>query len=191
MDIELFLAVAAFVASVLVPFMVEAFERPRLEIISSQWTPTGPTLWAFATIRIRNKPLAGPLAKLLTRQAAQGCVVDIDYFRWGTDERVMPTVHGHRYRDIPASSTGEEVAVAALGGGAAFAYSSETYGYNAFGHPAWRLDRGTYRIAVQVRGSSVDYRQFFKLEYLSDDFTRFRLEIILMLRSCHQASARL
>ena len=178
MDIEFALAVAAFVASVLMPFVVEAFERPRLEIVSSQWTPARPASWAFATVQICNKPLAGPLARLLTRQAAQGCVIDIDYFRWGTDERVMPTVHGHRYRDIPASSTGEEVAVAVLGGGAAFAYSSEIYAYKAFGHPVWRLDRGTYRIAVRVRGSSVDHRQFFKLEYLSDDFTRFRLEII-------------
>jgi len=84
MGIELVLGVAALGASVLVPFAVEALERPRLEIIPSQWIPAGPTLWTFAIVQIRNKPLVGPLAKLLTRQAVQGCVVDIDYFRWGT-----------------------------------------------------------------------------------------------------------
>jgi hypothetical protein len=209
MGIELVLGVAALGASVLVPFAVEALERPRLEIIPSQWIPAGPTLWTFAIVQIRNKPLVGPLAKLLTRQAVQGCVVDIDYFRWGTDERIIPTVPGRwtnhqeliesvpcsletlvasrvgerttdrRYRDIPVSRAGEEVAVSVLSGGEAFAFSSESYVHDAFGNPAWRLDRGTYRIVIHVHGSGIDYKQAFKLEYLSNDFAQFRLERIL------------
>jgi len=202
MGIELVLAVAALGASVLVPFAIEAFERPRLEIIPSQWIPAGPAPWTFAVVQIRNKPLAGPLAKLLTRQAVQRCVVDIDYFRWGTGERVIPTVPGRwtnhqeliksvpyppetvvasrvsertRYRDIPASRAGEEVAVAVLSGGEAFAFSSESYVHDAFGYPAWRLDRGTYRVDIHVYGSGVDHKQSFKLEYISNDFAEFRL----------------
>jgi len=151
MDIGLVLAATALVAAFVVPFAVEAFERPRLEIIPSPWLPAGPTPWTFATVQIRNKTIAGPLARVLTRQAAQACVVEIDYFRWGTDERVIQTVYGcwtnhqelihsvpippetiaasradarridRRYRDIPASHAGEEVAVAVLSAGEAFA----------------------------------------------------------------------
>jgi hypothetical protein len=188
--VGLVLTIAALVAAFVVPFAVEAFRRPRLEIIPSPWLPAGPTPWTFATVQVRNKRLAGPLARLLTREAAQGCVVDIDYFRWGTDERVIPTVHGcwtdhtgtetadRRNRDIPASHIGVEVAVAVLREGEAFAVSSESYVPNAFGNPVWPLDRGTYRIVVHVYGSSVDHKQVFKLEYLSDDFGQFRLQII-------------
>jgi hypothetical protein len=82
--VGLVLTIAALVAAFVVPFAVEAFRRPRLEIIPSPWLPAGPTQWTFATVQVRNKRLAGPLARLLTREAAQGCVVDIDYFRWGT-----------------------------------------------------------------------------------------------------------
>jgi len=51
--------------------------------------------------------------------------------------------------------------------------------HDAFGNPAWRLDRGTYRIVIHVHGSGIDYKQAFKLEYLSNDFAQFRLERIL------------
>jgi len=200
MPIYFVLAVAAIAASVLVPFVVEALERPRLEIGPSPWIPAGPTPWTFAIVQVCNKPLAGPLAMFLTRQAAQACVADIDYFRWGTGERVMPTMHGRwtsrqelmaarvskrttgrRCRDIPVGRAGEIVAVAILSRGQAFAFSTASYLHDGLGNPAWRLDRGTYRIDVQVRGSSVDHRRSFKLEYFGDDFTQFRLEIILML----------
>ena len=39
MDIGLVLAAAALIAAFVVPFAVEAFERPRLEIIPSPWLP--------------------------------------------------------------------------------------------------------------------------------------------------------
>ena len=179
------LAIAAIVVAIGVPITVEAFRRPRLEIAPAPWLPAGPTPRTFATVQVRNRPLAEPLASVLTRQAAQGCVVDLDFYRWGTDERAMPTVRGRwtnptgaetadrRYRDIPVSRAGVEVAVAVLQEGEAAAVSSES---DMFGNPAYRLARGTYRVAVHVHGSSVDYEQAFKLEYLSDDFGQFRLQ---------------
>lgn len=186
--IVLVLTIAALVAAFGVPVSVEALRRPQLEIIPSRWLPAGPTPWTFATVQVRNKPLGEPLASVLTRQAAQGCVVDIDFYRWGTDERVIPTVHGRwtdytgtetvdrRYRDIPVSPTGVEVAVAVLRAGEAAAVSCEGHVNDAFGNLVYRLDRGTYQVAIHVHGSSVDHEQVFKLEYLSDDFGQFRLQ---------------
>jgi hypothetical protein len=181
------LAIAAIVVAIGVPISVEAFRRPRLEIMPAPWLPAGPTPWTFATVQVRNRPLAEPLASVLTRQAAQACVVDVDFYRWGTDERAMPTVHGRwtnytgaetadrRYRDIPVSRAGVEVAIAVLREGEAAAVSSEA---DVFSNPVCRLDRGTYRVAIHVHGSSVDHEQVFKLEYLSDDFAQFRLQEI-------------
>lgn len=197
-----------------------------MEIIASQWSSSGPTPWTFATIRVRNKPLVSPLAILLTRQAAQRCVVDLDYFRWGTDERVIPTVPGrwssHQkptrslpyaaempvplsggtagvinkggyggvgdiydpaldplQQDVAVGDSGEEIAVAILRDGQAFAFSSESYAYDAFGNPNWALGHGTYRVVVRVRGSSVNCERAFKLEYLSNDFSRFQLQNLI------------
>lgn len=223
MDTGLVLGAAALGAAFVVPVAIEALKRPRLDIISSPWSPAGPVAWTFAAVQVHNKPLAGPLGRLLTRQAAQGCVVDIDYFKWGPDGERVKTVPGRwsshqepirwvpsppatpvapytggtaslstepgfspvydrtldpRQHDVPVSRAGEEVAVAILRAGEAFAFSTESYDYNAWGNPAWKLCYpGTYRIVVRVRGSSVEHEQAFKLEYLSnDDFAKFRLQ---------------
>jgi len=78
--------------------------------------------------------------------------------------------------DVPVSQDGEEVAVAILRAGEAFAFSTESYDHNAWGNPAWRLQRGsTYCIVVGVRGSNVEHKEAFRLEYLTDDFSKFRL----------------
>lgn len=186
------LAIAAIVVAIGVPISVELFRRPRLEITSAPWLPPGPTPWTYAIVEVRNRPLAGPLASVLTRQAAQGCFVDVDFYRWGTDERAIPTVHGRwtnhtgaetadrRYRDIPVSRAGVEVAVAVLRAGEAAAVSSES---DVFGSPVCRLDRGTYRVAIHVHGSGVDHEQAFKLEYLSDVFADFRLQEVSKARA--------
>ena len=66
--------------------------------------------WTFAAVQIRNRPMGAPFNRLLTRDAAQGCVVDLDFFKWGTDERVMPTVpgrwssHPEPLRSVPSKS---------------------------------------------------------------------------------------
>jgi len=97
MDTALVVGIAALavaVVAIVVPFMIHALERPRLEIIPALWPAAGHAPWTFAVVKVRNKPLAAPLNRLLTRQAAQGCVVEIDYYKWGTGERKFPTIPG-------------------------------------------------------------------------------------------------
>jgi hypothetical protein len=219
MDIAIILSVIAVVVAVVVPFTVEALKRPQLEIKALRWSSSGPTRCTFAAVVIRNKPLWALLSRLLARHSAEGCVADIDYFRWGTGERVLDTVpgrwtshqepirslphtgeapapgsgidgdyHAHaniydptldpREQDIAVSSSGEEVRVAILRDGKAYAFSTESFAYDSFGNPKWALDHGTYRVEVSVHGSGVGHKRSFKLEYFSDDFSRFRLQEI-------------
>jgi hypothetical protein len=105
------LGAAGLAAAIAVPSAIEALRRPRLEIRPSPWSPSGPVDWTFAAIQVHNKPLSAPFSRLLTREVAQGCVVDIDFFAWGTDERAMPTVpgrwssHPEPIRSIPERPT--------------------------------------------------------------------------------------
>jgi hypothetical protein len=223
-DVAVGLGVAALAAAFVVPATIEWLKRPRLEIVPSPWAPAGPVAWTFAAVRIRNKPLTWPFHWLLTREAAQGLEVQIDFFTWSSGERAMSSVPGRwsstpqplrsvpspppqtaaqlastggtavldpnyqsfksvydpdlirRQHDVPVTRGGEEVAVAILRAGEAFAFTDSSYGHPAWGQPELRLQRGTYRVVVRVHGSSIDHTQAFKLEYLSDDFTSFRLE---------------
>jgi hypothetical protein len=223
----LILAVVGIVAAFVAPAAIELVKRPRLKIIPAPWEPQGPTAWTFATVRIRNKPITARLVRGLMRQAAQGCVVDIDFFRWGTEDKPFRTVPGRwsshpepirsvptqdpfipgpppsggtastmnvevqpgfsrlydstldpRQQDVTVGPLREEVAVAILKAGEAFAFSTESYDHNAWGNPAWGLDHGTYRVVVRVRGSSVEQTRAFKLEYLDDNFANFRLQVV-------------
>jgi hypothetical protein len=80
-------------------------------------------------------------------------------------------------QDVGASQEGEEVAVAILRDGKAFAFSTESYAYSEFGKPEWELTRGTtYYIIVRVRGHNAQGQEEFKLEYLDDNFANFRLQ---------------
>ena len=298
MNLGVILAIVGIVAAIIVPLSIEVLKRPRLEIVPTPWSPGGPVEWTFAVVQVLNKPLTGPLARLLSRQAAQGCVVDIDYFSWGLDEKLMPTVHGRwsshpeplrsvparrqkprwragytpgaqgllispaapapptreapralipaavlqshmqraqqtpraltlaaapefpmrghrehlsqrqlcssicralwsslmkpppssvydptfdpRQQDVAVSwdGKGEEVAVAILTQSGAFAFSTASYEHFRFSNPDWQLSQGTYRISVHVRGSNVDLKQDFKLEYLDKVFANFRLQPI-------------
>ena len=46
--------IVALIVALLVPFV----QRPRLEIEESVWSPAEPTLWTFAILQVRNKPVA-------------------------------------------------------------------------------------------------------------------------------------
>jgi hypothetical protein len=83
-----------------------------------------------------------------------------------------------REQDVAVTAGGEEVAVAILRAGEAFVFTDDSYGHPAWGRPDLKLDRGTYCVVVRVRGSSVERERAFKLEYLSDDFAKFRLELV-------------
>ena len=215
-------------AAVAVPLSIERAKRPTLDIVPSPWAPAGPVAWTFAAVRVRNRPLGGISRGFLQREPAQGCAVDLDFYRWGTDERLFATLPGrwssHREpfqaiptggpappapvthgtasmalsatagagqgpsfrlvydpalvmleHDVRSGPGGEEVAVAILLPAGAYAFTSESYAHQNWANPAWRLDHGTYRVEVTVRGASVECRRSFRLEYLDDDFSKFRL----------------
>lgn len=81
-------------------------------------------------------------------------------------------------QDVGVSQDGEEVAVAILREGEAFAFSTESYTYPEFGKPEWQLTRPTtYYVIVRVRGYNVDQQQAFELPYLDGNFANFRLRL--------------
>jgi allophanate hydrolase subunit 2 len=85
-----------------------------------------------------------------------------------------------RQQDVAVSwdGNGEEVAVAILTQSGAFAFSTASYEHFRFSNSDWQLKQGTYRISVRVRGSNVDLKQDFKLEYLDNVFSNFQLKPI-------------
>lgn len=293
MDMGTVLAIIGIVLAIVVPVVValgvEKLKQASLEITSSVWQPPNFVTWTFATVRVRNRPLPPQLGRFLPREGAQGCVVEIDYYRWDSSARLFPTIRGRwssvpeplsrvptslvaelphgpsrsssqgggalpgtqptgvtglpvaggtasttpssgalgvvgppvtggtastlpvpavppvsagvpsaragsstqpEYSivydperdpgqlDIAVSADGEEVAVAILRDGEAFAFSTESYNYPSWGNPGWLLSHGTYRIVVRVRGSGIQVEGQFKLEYLSNDVSKFRLDAI-------------
>jgi len=65
---------------------IERLKKPRLEIKPVTWQPSGPLPpMTFASAQVLNKPLPGPLAKILNRDAAESCEVTIDFFTWGDE----------------------------------------------------------------------------------------------------------
>src|SRR5262249_26807565 len=98
MDLGVVLGGLAIIASIVVPTGLERLKRPRLEIIPSQWYPPRFVTWTFATVRVRNKPPRG-LNCLIIRQPAHRCVVEIDYYLWGSDARFL-TLPG-RWSSVP------------------------------------------------------------------------------------------
>lgn len=82
-----------------------------------------------------------------------------------------------RQQDVAVSTGGEEVAVAVLRAGEAFAFTDSSYGHPSWGQPDLKLDRGTYRVVVRVQGSTIEHEQAFSLEYMSDDFASFQLHL--------------
>jgi hypothetical protein len=89
--------------------------------------------------------------------------------------RVYDPTLSPREHDVAAGHRGEEVAVAILMPRGAFAFSTASYSYPTWTVPDWELSRGTYRVVVRVHGSSVEIERPFKLEYLDEDFAKFRL----------------
>jgi hypothetical protein len=83
--------------------------------------------------------------------------------------------------NLSVGSDRGQVSVAVLRDGEAFAFSDESYRYveNHFGKPDWQLEKNkTYRIRIGVRGYNAEVKRDFKLEFYSDDFTRFELQAV-------------
>lgn len=80
-----------------------------------------------------------------------------------------------REHDVRASEDGDEVAVAVLTTAGAYAWGTESYAYPGWGKPEWEIERGTYRVVVRLDGAGISKEATFKLEYLDEDFAKFRL----------------
>jgi hypothetical protein len=81
--------------------------------------------------------------------------------------------------DVPVGPDGEEIAVAILIDRKAYAFTTESYNYPGWANPEWLLElKKTYRIVVRISGSSTQKERAFKLEYLTNDVSKFRLEEI-------------
>jgi len=211
------LAVSLATVALLLTLGIEWLKRPRLEIVPSPFSPSGPISFTFAAVQVKNKPLQPPGRWILSRSSADGCRVTLDFLRWGSGDRAIPAVPGRwsshpepvrsipiahppqppqagkwtvvatfeaqydpsldpRENDVRAADAGEEVAVAILTDEGAFAWGTESYNYDGWAKPEWELKHGTYKVVVAVEGSSVSKRAEFKLEYLDEDFGKFRLQ---------------
>jgi hypothetical protein len=82
MDIIGIVALAVAAVAVGVPFTIDAVEKARLRIEPSEWRNPAFVPWTFATARVYNDPIRGPLGKLLPRQTAQACKAEIEYYEW-------------------------------------------------------------------------------------------------------------
>jgi len=92
--LAIILGAAGLAAAFIVPGTIEYLKRPQLQIVPGAWVPPGPAPWTFASVMIRNKQIVGPAGRFLSRDTAQACVVEIDYYRWDSREKVIPTVTG-------------------------------------------------------------------------------------------------
>lgn len=203
---------------------IEWAKRPRLSIEPGEFFAQGPVAWTFAPVWVRNKQMPRLLRWFLAREAAQACRATLDFYTWGTDTKVMPSVPGRwsgnpeplravrvdpdptnamayaaagqeppvqfyaeydptldsREHDVRSSGDGEQVAVAVLradGSGDAYAWGTESYAYPKWDKPEWRLPHGTYKVVVTIESSSVAKQRTFKLEFLDNDFAKFRLTV--------------
>jgi hypothetical protein len=82
--------------------------------------------------------------------------------------------------DVRSSDGGEQVAVAVLradGSRNAYAWGTESYAYPLWEKPEWRLPHGTYKVVVSIEANGVSKQRAFKLEFLDNDFSKFRLTV--------------
>lgn len=234
------LGAAGLLAAMGVPLGIERYKQPCLEIEAVAWRAVGPTYpMTFASVQVTNKPIGGLLGKFLSRDVAEACQIDIDFYTWGDEasrQRVFDTIHGRWDSHVPepfqlhVSFRGQDgspvkdlsgvpmttealttssfsietraqfdpnlvslqenlsvgsdrgrVSVAVLRDGEAFAFSDESYRYveQHFGKSDWQLDRDeTYRVSIRIKGSNAEVQRDFKLEFYSDDFTKFELQAV-------------
>lgn len=92
------LGVAGLTAAIGAPLGIENRKKPKLEIKPLPWAAAGPTYpMTFASVQVVNRPIRGPLGRLLNRDVAEACEVFIDFFTWGDKAsriRVFETIPG-------------------------------------------------------------------------------------------------
>jgi hypothetical protein len=78
--------------------------------------------------------------------------------------------------DIAPRKEGSEAAVAILvPEKGAFAFNGESYAYDSFAKPDWKLEHAEYEVTVVVRSGQITKKRVFSLTYLDDDFSKFKL----------------
>ena len=80
--------------AIVVTVGIEWAKRPRLSIEAAEWKPDRPVVWTFAAVRVHNKPMSTILRWFLAREAAQACRATPDFYAWGADARLIPSVPG-------------------------------------------------------------------------------------------------
>jgi hypothetical protein len=81
------LGALAIVVGIATPFVVEWLKNPRLEVVPQRWEAEGPIYpMTFASAMVRNKPIRGPVGKILNRSPANACEITITFYRWAGPE---------------------------------------------------------------------------------------------------------
>ena len=178
--------------------------RPRLEMRAKRWVPKDPVQWQFAAIDIRNRaalkwtmvarqPIIGATVTLEFRRDG-ALAFDPVPARWSARPEPIrmepiPVAPGHVQLvpfpapelvpqsltyDLQPNGRWEEVAIAVLRDGDAYAWGAESYNHN-WANPEWKLQKGQYDVTVHLQHSAGEERKDFVLRYLSDDFNDFNV----------------
>lgn len=201
--IRIVLEVLGAMALVLGP-VIAALRGPRVQIRETPWAPASPVPWTFATVGIRNAPPPRWIP-FLARETALACRATIQFYRRGEAvtspiagrwsdrpepiraELVDPAtgqvigmlapdlIPESQVYDLVAGGRWEEVAVAVLRDGEAYAWGAESYGFPNWRNPEWKLERGEYDVTVSAAASGKTWTRRFRLSYLSNRMNEFRL----------------
>jgi hypothetical protein len=87
-------AIVLAVAALILPFAIERKRRPKLRIELGEWKPEQRVDWEFAPVRIINEPLSGIWGLLLTRQSAEGCIVNFTIRAAGQEKALLSGLPG-------------------------------------------------------------------------------------------------
>ena len=155
MDAVAIAGLVVAIVALVVPLLVLSIQRPRLEITESAWSPAEPTAWTFAVFQVRNKPLTGVFGRFLTRQDAQECVVEIDYFKWDTDQRIFPTITGRWSSHNPPITWMQEPTGLEQTAVTGAPRQSMGPGYSGVYNPTPSLDPPEHDIGASERGEEV------------------------------------
>jgi hypothetical protein len=126
-------------------------------------TPEIPCRWSD-----RPEPIRNELVDPRTLGAPAGPPIEIGV----RDPTLVPQSQVY---DLQAGGRWEEVAVAVLVDGEAWGWGAESQ-LHGWKHPHWKLDLGVYDVEVRAEWQGTSQTRWLRLEYLSDDWSSFRLQ---------------
>jgi hypothetical protein len=192
--ISVIAAVVGILVAIAIPLEIERRKRPSLTIErADDLNAPAPNPFRLAHLRVTNQPLAGKLGKLLLRNAATGCRVDVVFKsrsdgketyipgRWSglaepLELHVLPTGQFARtYRqeavpptlvlDLSPDPAGHHVGIAIKRDGdrSAYAFTSESYAVSTMCLPRLELSDTEYDVIVRVHAGQVTRSKRFVL----------------------------